>query len=146
MKVHDGIVKKLGKVQYIPSFKKNMISLSKLDSISYKWRSDGGILKVLHGSRIVMRRKRYGRHYLLVGSSARHEALETSGSPMQGGAPDASKSKMRCETQKDAKRYRRVKFLLSLEAISSKSQIRWSTAHDGNGIERSGSTPMFVHS
>ena len=32
MKVHDGIVRKLGEIRYISNFKKNIISLSKLDS------------------------------------------------------------------------------------------------------------------
>ena len=36
MKVHDGIVRKLDEAQYISSFKRNLISLSRLDSISYK--------------------------------------------------------------------------------------------------------------
>ena len=36
MKLHDRIVKKLGEVRYIPNFKKNLISLSKLNSTSFK--------------------------------------------------------------------------------------------------------------
>ena len=36
MKLHDRTVKKLHEVRYIPSFKKNLISLSKLDSTGFR--------------------------------------------------------------------------------------------------------------
>ena len=86
VEIHDGAVRKLDKVRYIPSFKRNLIFLSRLDSSSYRWRADGGILKVMHSNRIVMKGKQYGEHYLLVGRL------------MRDGAPKADKSNMRQET------------------------------------------------
>ena len=82
MKLHDGIVKKLHEVRYIPSFKKNLISLSRLDSTSFRWKANGEILKVMHGSRMVLRGRKYGRCYLMIGS------------PVQGGASGGEGSGM----------------------------------------------------
>ena len=52
MKEHDGTVKNLDEVWYIPSFRRNLISLSRLNLIDYRWRADGEILKVLHDVRL----------------------------------------------------------------------------------------------
>lgn len=68
MKVYDGIMKKLDEVQYIPSFTKNIILRSKLDLNSYTWRANDRILNVMHNNRIILQRKKHGRHYLLIGS------------------------------------------------------------------------------
>ena len=73
LQIHDGAVKKLGEAEYIPNFRRNIISLSRLDSSGYRWRVDDGILKVMHDSKIVMKEKKYREYYLLPGSSARGE-------------------------------------------------------------------------
>ena len=63
-RTHDGAVRKLEEVQYIPDFKQNLISLSRLDLRGYKTVAGGGILKVLHGDRIVLKEKKGRRgHY-----------------------------------------------------------------------------------
>ena len=36
LQTHDGIMKKLNEVRYIPNFRSNLILLSRLDSSSYK--------------------------------------------------------------------------------------------------------------
>ena len=69
LQTHNGIVRKLGEVRYISNFKRNLISLSRLDSSNYRWRADDEILKILHGSRIVLKEKKYGGHYFLTKSS-----------------------------------------------------------------------------
>lgn len=56
LRMHDEIVKKLNNVQYISSFSKNEILLSKLDSNDYMWRADDKILKVMYDSRIVLQK------------------------------------------------------------------------------------------
>ena len=76
-------MRKLNEVRYISSFRSNLISLSRLDSSGYRWRADDEILKVMHGSRILMKKKKYGGYYLLVGSSVRGEALGVGGSEMR---------------------------------------------------------------
>ena len=68
VETHDGAMRKLGEVRYIPSFKKNLIFLSRLDSTGYRWRADGGILKVMRDNRITMKGKKYRGHYLLAES------------------------------------------------------------------------------
>lgn len=66
LKLHDGISKKLDEIQYIPSFSKNQISLSKLDSSGYTWRADDDeILKVIHESRVILQEKKYRGYYIL---------------------------------------------------------------------------------
>ena len=67
-KLHDGTSRKLGEVRHIPSFSKNLILLSKLDSNGYTWRAGDGILKVIRGSRVILQGKKRGGHYLLTGS------------------------------------------------------------------------------
>ena len=52
---------------------------------------------------------------------------------------------MRQETREDERRYRKVRFQLPQDDAPSRSQIRRSTAYDGDEIERSGSTFMFAH-
>ena len=58
LQIHNGVVRKLDEVQYIPKFKNNLISLSRLDSNSYRWRAEDEILKVICGNRVVMKEKR----------------------------------------------------------------------------------------
>ena len=64
---------------------------------------------------------------------------------MRGEATDADGSDTRQETRKDDRQYHKVKFLLPQEAISSRSQVRRSTAYDGDGIERPSLTLIFVN-
>ena len=68
-RIYDGAVRRLGEIRYILDFRQNLISLSRLDSSNYRWRANDGILKVLRGSRIVLKGKSYGEPYLLTGSS-----------------------------------------------------------------------------
>ena len=46
-RTHDGAVRRLGEVRYIPDFRRNLISLSRLDSRGYKMVAGGEILRVL---------------------------------------------------------------------------------------------------
>ena len=57
-RIHDGAVRRLGEVQYISDFRRNLISLSRLDSRDYRMVASGGILKVLCGYRIVLEGKK----------------------------------------------------------------------------------------
>ena len=65
----DGAVRRLGEVRYIPNFRRNLISLSRLDLRGYKTEADGGILRMLCGARIVLEEKKESRrHYYLTES------------------------------------------------------------------------------
>jgi hypothetical protein len=50
IKMHDGIVMTLMNVQHIRNLKKNLISLGTLDSIGYKYSSEGGVIRISTGS------------------------------------------------------------------------------------------------
>ena len=55
IKMFDGIVRTLTDVRHIPDLKRNIISLSTLDTKGYKYSGEGGVLKVSKGSLVVMK-------------------------------------------------------------------------------------------
>ena len=89
-------------IRYIFDFRQNFISPSRLNSIDYKWRAEGEILKILHNDRMILEEKKrtIGHYYpteslVRDGASGTKRTLESSGAPSRGG------SSMRCETRKD---------------------------------------------
>ena len=65
-RTHDGAVRRLGEVRYIPDFRQNLISLSRLVSRGYRTVAGEEILKVLRGDRILLEGKKESRgHYYL---------------------------------------------------------------------------------
>ena len=54
IKMSDGVVRTLEDVRHIPNMKKNLISLGTLDSKSYNYKSENGIMKVSKGVMVVM--------------------------------------------------------------------------------------------
>ena len=84
-------------------------------------------------------------YYYLMGSPVRGGASGARWSSERGEAPGGGGSGTKQEIQEDEKRRRKVRFLLPQDDIPSSSQIKRSTAYDGDRIERSGSTPIFVH-
>lgn len=99
----------------------------------------------MHDGKVILKGKKYEAHYLLIGSSMQGRVFDVDRSLVQSGALDIGRSDMRCETREDDKRCHRVKFLLPQEAFLSRSQVRQSIIHYGDGIELPGSTPMFSH-
>ncbi|KAL5757330.1 hypothetical protein ACOSP7_019941 [Xanthoceras sorbifolium] len=69
IKMHDGVVRTLTDVRHIPDLKRNLISLSTLDSNGYKFTGGDGVLKVAKGSLIVMKAEKIGKLYILKGST-----------------------------------------------------------------------------
>ncbi|CAN1313858.1 hypothetical protein LINPERPRIM_LOCUS29103 [Linum perenne] len=55
IKMFDGAVRTLTDVRHIPNLKRNLISLSTLDSKRYKYTGEGGVLKVSKVSLVVMK-------------------------------------------------------------------------------------------
>ncbi|XP_040372400.1 uncharacterized protein LOC112194950 [Rosa chinensis] len=55
IRMHDGVVRTLENVRYIPKLRKNLISLGTLDKAGYRYRSEEERLKVLKGSLVVMK-------------------------------------------------------------------------------------------
>ena len=52
-KTHDSVVRRLGEVRYILDFRRNLISLSKLNLNGYRWVAGNGILKIMRGNRMI---------------------------------------------------------------------------------------------
>ncbi|OIT34937.1 hypothetical protein A4A49_63972, partial [Nicotiana attenuata] len=67
--MHDGVVRTLTDVRYVPDIKKNFISLSTLESPGRKYAGEGGGLKVSHGALVIMKACRSGKLYTLLGSN-----------------------------------------------------------------------------
>ncbi|BBH01937.1 hypothetical protein Prudu_012349, partial [Prunus dulcis] len=69
LKMHDGTVRELSDVRYVPDMKKNLISLGALESKGLKITMEGGVLKAVHGALVVMKGTRRNNLYFLQGST-----------------------------------------------------------------------------
>ncbi|OMO88295.1 hypothetical protein CCACVL1_08477 [Corchorus capsularis] len=79
LRLHDGSVKMLGNVRYVPKFTRNLISLGKLDSLGYGYSCRGGGLKIIKGSMIVMKGVKNSKNlYELIGSTIRGDGSVSS--------------------------------------------------------------------
>ncbi|XP_047320432.1 probable polygalacturonase At3g15720 [Impatiens glandulifera] len=47
LKIFDGVVRRLNDVRHVPDLKKNLISLSSLDSKGYNYTLEGGVMKII---------------------------------------------------------------------------------------------------
>ncbi|KAG8498778.1 hypothetical protein CXB51_005209 [Gossypium anomalum] len=57
-KMFDGVVRTLSDVQHVPELKKNLISLSTLDSKGYRYTTESRVLKIFKCSLVVMKGQR----------------------------------------------------------------------------------------
>jgi len=69
VKMFDGVVRTLGSVAYVPKPRKNLISLSQLDSKGCKCFIAGGAMKITRGCMVVMKGEKCGGLYRLVGNT-----------------------------------------------------------------------------
>ncbi|OIT24974.1 hypothetical protein A4A49_55725, partial [Nicotiana attenuata] len=67
--MHDGVVGTLTNVRYVPELKKNLISLGTLESLGCKFTGEGGVLKFFQGVFVIMKARRSGSLYTLLGST-----------------------------------------------------------------------------
>ncbi|KAK9688687.1 hypothetical protein RND81_09G003800 [Saponaria officinalis] len=51
----NGVVHTLDKVAYVPKFRRNLISVSQLDSEGYGCKAHGGVMKVTKGSIVLIK-------------------------------------------------------------------------------------------
>jgi hypothetical protein len=58
IKIFDGVVRTLYDVKHVPEVEKNLISLGTLDSNSYGYKSEGGVMKVTKGAMVVMKEQK----------------------------------------------------------------------------------------
>ena len=54
IKIIDGVVRTLGGIKHVLDLKRNLISLSALDTKGYKYTIEGGVLKISKGALVVM--------------------------------------------------------------------------------------------
>jgi hypothetical protein len=79
--MHDGIIRTLIDVRYIPDMRKNLIYLSTLHGKGYKYSGGDGVLKVSKGSLIVMKADlKYANLYRLHGTTITGDATVISNS------------------------------------------------------------------
>ena len=70
LRMHDGVVRTLTDVRYVPDLKKNLISLGTLHTNGFRYKTVDDGLKVSKGAMTVMRARRIsGNIYLLLGST-----------------------------------------------------------------------------
>lgn len=69
LKMHDGTIRRLTNVRYIPDLKKNLISLGVLDTDGYKVKIENGVLKVIRGALVAMKGTQKSNLYFLDGST-----------------------------------------------------------------------------
>jgi len=69
LKMHNGVVKTLTEVRYVPDLKKNLFSLGVLESSGYKIIMHGRVLRAIRGALVVLRGTRTGNLYFLDGST-----------------------------------------------------------------------------
>ena len=74
---HDGMIKKLTNVRYIPELKCNITSLSELDRSDYAHKSKNGVLKVTKGSLVKLRGALRNGLYVLEGTIVSGNAATT---------------------------------------------------------------------
>ncbi|OIT26310.1 hypothetical protein A4A49_62299, partial [Nicotiana attenuata] len=67
--IHDDVVRALADVKHVPDLKKNLISLGTLESLGCKYTGEGGVLKVSHRALVIMKARRSGTLYTLLGST-----------------------------------------------------------------------------
>lgn len=69
LKMHDGAIRILEDVRYVPDLTKNLMSVGVLDSKSCRVTVEGGFLKVVRGAFVAMKGTRKGNLYFLNGST-----------------------------------------------------------------------------
>ncbi|KAG8472304.1 hypothetical protein CXB51_034358 [Gossypium anomalum] len=81
VKMFDGVVRTLSDVRYVPKLKRNLISLSTLDSKGYRYTAESGVLKISKGSLVVMKgQRKTAKLYVLQGSTVTGDAAVASSS------------------------------------------------------------------
>ena len=75
IQVHDGSIKKLIDVRFVPKLKRNLISLSTLEAMGFNFAAIDGVLKVSRGNRIILKGNRLNNLYYLQCSTVDAEAV-----------------------------------------------------------------------
>ena len=77
----DRVVRTIIYVRYVPELKRNLISLSTLDSKGYKYTAESDVLKISKGSLVVMKgQRKTAKLYILQGSTVTGDVAVASSS------------------------------------------------------------------
>ncbi|KAG8486247.1 hypothetical protein CXB51_019546 [Gossypium anomalum] len=81
VKMFDGVFRTLSDVRHVPELKRNLISLSTLDSKGYRYIAKSGVLKIFKRSLAVMKgQRKIVKLYVLQGSTVTGDAVVASSS------------------------------------------------------------------
>ncbi|KAG8474474.1 hypothetical protein CXB51_031434 [Gossypium anomalum] len=81
VKMFDRVVRTLSDVRHVPKLKRNLISLSTLDSKGYRYTAESGVLKISKRSLVVMKgQRKIAKLYVLQGSTVTSDAAVASSS------------------------------------------------------------------
>ncbi|KAH9794681.1 hypothetical protein KPL71_004983 [Citrus sinensis] len=69
LKMFDGMVRELKKVRFVPTLKKNLISVGALEAKGYKVTIEDGIMKFTHGAMVILQGVRRHNLYYLKGGT-----------------------------------------------------------------------------
>jgi hypothetical protein len=75
IQVHDGGIKKLIDVRFVPKLKRNLISLSTLEALGFNFAAIDGVLKVSRGNYIILKGNRLNNLYYLQCSTVDAETI-----------------------------------------------------------------------
>jgi len=75
--MHDGMVRVMKNIRHVLGLKKNLISISVLDSIGYKIVTEGGVMKVMKGTLIILQCDKIRSLYFLKGSTIKGGVIES---------------------------------------------------------------------
>ena len=75
---HDGMIRKLTNVRYVPKLKCNLISLGELDISGYAFKFENEVLKVIKGSLVKLRENLRNVLYVLEGTAVSGSTTMTS--------------------------------------------------------------------
>ena len=73
IRIHDGTIRTLSDVRYVPDLRKNLISLSILDLKGCRINIESSDIKVSRGALVLLKGKRTGNLYILEGSTVTGE-------------------------------------------------------------------------
>src|SRR5436190_531668 len=82
LRMFDGVIRSI-ECWHVPGMKRNLISLSTLDSQGYTYHAEGGVLKVCRGSMVLIKGSLTSRLYDFQGSVISGEAVTASESNNQ---------------------------------------------------------------
>ena len=67
--MHDGTIRELREVRYVPDLKRNLISLGMLDQMGLSIKLESGELRISNGDGVVMKGYKRNRVYVLNGEA-----------------------------------------------------------------------------